>query len=588
MSLRRLVSLLLMCVVSAAGCGRAPAGPPPEAVFTNGRIWTGDPARPEAEAIAVTGGRIVAIGTTAEISSLAGDGTRRNDLNGRRVVPGFNDAHWHLPTRRTADLGDARTVDVLQRRLREFAATLGPDEWITGRGWGATDFPDRRPHRRYLDAVFPDRPVLLTDRDGHQTLANSRALQMASVTRATKDPENGRIDRDAAGEPTGVLKEAASSLVRRLIPPVTADQVYRSIQAELDKAASFGLTSVQVASGSGASGVEYEAYTRAAREATLKLRVRVAVPFVRDVTDARLSEFLALKQKHAGSLLTFGVAKGMLDGTVDAHTAAMLAPYADQPGTGLPMWDQTALNTTVAAYDRVGLQVQLHAIGDRGIRMALYAFEFAGTTNGSSDRRHRIEHVEVPALSDLPRFRALGVIASTQAMFASPDDITLSNYAPALGPERASRSNAFKLFDDAGAAQAFGSDYPVFTMEVMRGIHAAVTRQLPDSTPADGFYPEHRLSVADAVRHFTAGSAYAEFADQDKGTLAVGRLADFVTLSDDIFTIPPARLADVKAILTVMGGTITWRLEEGHDPARTTHGPAEPQSSPRVRTRWRR
>jgi len=559
MSTRRRLVCLLMPVLFAGAGAITPPAPPPDTVFINGRIWTGAAASPEAEAMAVTGGRIVAVGTTAEIGALAGAGTRQIDLEGGRVVPGFNDAHWHLPTRRTADLGEAGSVDVIERRLREFAATLGPDEWITGRGWGATDFPDRRPHRRYLDAVFPDRPVLLTDRDGHQTLANSRALQLAAVTRTTKDPENGRIERDAEGEPTGVLKEAASSLVRRLIPPVTADQVYRSLIAELDKAASFGLTSIQVASGSGASGVEYEAYARAVREGALKLRVRVGVPFVRDVTDARLSEFQALKQKHAGSSLTFGIAKGMLDGTVDAHTAAMLDPYADQPGTGLPMWDQPSLDAAVSAYDRIGWQVQLHAIGDRAIRMALDAFEFAGTSNASSDRRHRIEHVEVPALSDLPRFRALGVIASTQAMFASPDAITLSNYAPALGPERASRSNAFKLFDDAGATQAFGSDYPVFTMEVMRGIHAAVTRQLPDGTPPEGFYPEHRLPVAEAVRHFTAGSAYAEFADEHKGTLVVGNLADFVALSEDIFTIPPAQLATVKAMLTVMGGTITWR-----------------------------
>lgn len=554
-----LVCLLVAWAAGGAACGSTPPSPPPDAVFVNGQIWTGDTARPEAEAIAVARGRIVAMGTTAEMGRLAGAQTPQFDLEGRRVVPGFNDAHWHLPTRQTADLGGAGTVDEIQRRLREFAATLGPDEWITGRGWGATDFPDRRPHRRYLDAVFPDRPVLLTDRDGHQTLTNTRALQLAGVTRATRDPENGRIDRDAAGEPTGVLKEAASGLVRRLIPRPTADQVYRSLQAELDAAASFGLTSVQVASGSGASGVEYEAYARAAREGVLKLRVRVAVPFERDVSEARLSEFLALQETHRGSMLAFGIAKGMLDGTVDAHTAAMLDPYADQPGTGLPMWEPEALNTAVAAYDRAGLQIQLHAIGDRAIRMALDAFEYAGTANRTSGRRHRIEHVEVPALSDLSRFRTLGVIASTQAMFASPDAITLSNYAPALGPERAARSNAFALFDAAGATQAFGSDYPVFTMEVMRGIHAAVTRQLPDGTPPEGFHPEHRLTVADAVRHFTAGSAYAEFADQDKGTLAVGTLADFVVLSHDIFTMPPNQLAGVKVMLTVMGGTITWR-----------------------------
>ncbi len=550
---------LLIAGALLTGCNAQPSGPPPDRVFINGRIWTGDARMPEAQAMATRGDRIVAIGLNQNIGALAGDATEEIDLGGRRVVPGFNDAHWHLPTRRTADLIDAVHFREIQRRLREFAATLGPDEWVTGRGWGPSDFPDNQAHRRYLDEVFPDRPVLLTDRDGHQTLANSRALALAKVTRATRDPANGRIDRDAAGEPTGLLKESASSLVHRLIPPVNADQVYRALLAEMDKAAAFGLTSLQVASGSGASGIEYEAYQRALREGALKVRFRVAVPFGRDATAAQLAEFVALRDRHRGGLLTYGVAKGMLDGTVDAHTAAMLEPYATSTDTGLPMWVQGDLNRVVAAYDKAGLQVQLHAIGDRAIRMALDAFEQAAKDNGTTGRRHRVEHIEVPALADLPRFKALGVIASTQAMFASPDAITLTSYVPALGPGRASHSNAFKLFDDAGAVQAFGSDYPVFTMEVMRGVHAAVTREVPDGTPAGGWYPQHRISVAAAVQHFTKDAAFASFNEADKGTLEVGKLADFVVLSDDIFTMPPARLHGVKVVLTVMGGRQTFR-----------------------------
>ncbi|MBK9240484.1 MAG: amidohydrolase [Acidobacteria bacterium] len=548
---------LLVAGALLSGCNGQPSEPPPDRVFINGRIWTGDARMPEAQAIATRGDRIVAIGLNQSIRALAGDATEVIDLGGRRVVPGFNDAHWHLPTRRTADLVDAGNVQEIQRRLKEFAATLGPDEWVTGRGWGPSDFPDNQAHRRYLDEVFPDRPVLLTDRDGHQTLANSHALTLAKVTRATSDPANGRIDRATDGEPTGLLKEAASSLVRRLIPPVNADQVYRALLAEMDKAASFGLTSLQVASGSGASGIEYEAYQRALREGTLKVRVRLGVPFERDVTPAQLTEFVALRDRHRGGLLAYGIAKGMLDGTVDAHTAAMLEPYAASTDTGLPMWTQADLNRVVAAYDKVGLQIQLHAIGDRAIRMALDAFEQAAKDNGTTGRRHRVEHIEVPALADLPRFKTLGVIASTQAMFASPDAITLTNYAPALGPARASRSNAFKLFDDAGAVQAFGSDYPVFTMEVMRGVHAAVTREMPDGTPAGGWYPDHRISVGAAVQHFTKDAAFASFDEADKGTLEVGKLADFAVLSDDIFAIPPAQLHKVKVVLTVMGGQTT-------------------------------
>ncbi len=542
-----------------AGCEGTPSDQAPDRVFVNGRIWTGDARMPEAQAMATRGDRIVAIGGSEMIRALAGDTTEVVDFQARRVVPGFNDAHWHLPTRRTADLVDAGNVQEIQRRLMEFARTLDADEWITGRGWGPSDFPDNQAHRRYLDAVFPDRPVLLTDRDGHQTLANSRALALAQVTRASKDPANGRIDRASDGEPTGLLKEGASSLVRRLIPPVNADQVYRALLAEMDKAAGFGLTSLQVASGVGGSGVEYQAYQKALHEGTLKVRVRLGVPFEREVTPARLAEFAALRDGHRDGMLAFGIAKGMLDGTVDAHTAAMFESYTGSTDTGLPMWVQSDLNRVVAAYDKAGLQVELHAIGDRAIRMAQDAFERAATDNGTTGRRHRIEHVEVPALADLPRFKALGVIASTQAMFATPDAIALTNYAPALGPGRASRANAFKLFDDAGAVQAFGSDYPVFTMNVMRGVHAAVTRELPDGTPAGGWYPEHRISIEAAIRHFTADAAYASFDETVKGTLAVGKLADFVVLSDDIFAIPPARLSGVTVMLTMMGGRRTYQ-----------------------------
>ena len=550
---------LLTAGAVLSGCTPTPSEPAPDRVFINGRIWTGDARMPEAQALATRGDRIVAIGVSPRIRALATGATEVIDLGGRRVVPGFNDAHWHLPTRRTADLVDAGNVQEIQRRLVEFARTLGPDDWVTGRGWGPSDFPDNRAHRRYLDAVFSNRPVLLTDRDGHQMLANSWALTLAKVTRATKDPANGRIDRGTDGEPTGLLKEGASSLVRRVIPPVNADQVYRALLAEMDKAASFGLTSLQVASGVGGSGVEYLAYQKALREGTLKVRVRLGVPFARDVTPVQLTEFVALRDGHRDGMLAYGIAKGMLDGTVDAHTAAMLEPYAGSTDTGLPMWAQPDLNRVVATYDKAGIQVELHAIGDRAIQMALDAIEQAAKDNSTTGRRHRVEHIEVPALVDLPRFKALGVIASTQAMFASPDAITLTNYAPALGPSRASHSNAFKLFDDAGAVQAFGSDYPVFTMNVMRGVHAAVTREMPDGTPAGGWYPDHRISVEAAIRHFTADAAYASFDETMKGTLAVGKLADFAVLSDDIFAIPPAKLSGVTVVLTVMGGRQTFR-----------------------------
>lgn len=553
--------LLAIVCLAVASCSPSPP-PAADLILTNGRIWTGDAALAEARALAVTGERVTALGSSESVAAARGPATRVIDLNGRLVVPGFNDAHWHLPARRSAELAEAGAVDEIQRRLVEFSKTLGPADWVMGRGWGPSDFPALRPHRRYLDEVLPGRAVVLTDRDGHQLLVSTEALTRAEVTRASIDPANGRIVRDENGEPTGVLQESAMSLVRNLVPPLTTEQVYAALMSELDKAAAFGLTSLQVASGTHPGSIEFEAYTRALERKTLKARLRVAVPFEKDITEARLAEFVALRDRHPDGLLTFGIAKGMLDGTVDAHTAAMLEPYTGLQDSGLPMWSDEELRRSVAAYDKAGLQVQLHAVGDKAIRMALDAFEHAARVNQTTGRRHRVEHAEVPSVEDLPRFKALGVVASTQAMFASPDAITLTSFAPALGPTRAPRADAFKLFDTAGAVQAFGSDYPVFTMQVMRGIHTAVTRQLPDGTPPGGWYPEHRLTVEAAVRHFTRDAAYASFGEANAGTLTVGRLADFTVLSDDIFAIDPARLASVKVLLTVMGGRETWRAAD--------------------------
>ncbi len=530
----------------------------PDVIYLNAKIWTGEAPRPGIEAIAVRGDRIVAIGTSVRVRARATTTTRIVDLRGRRVVPGFNDAHWHLPSRGQADLADAGSVAEVQKRLRAYAQSLPPTVWLLGRGWSASDFPDNQPHRKYLDELFPDRPVLLRDRDGHQALVNSKALALSGVTTTTPDPERGQIDHDPAGELTGVFKESAASLVSKLVPAVSAAEVAASLESEMTKAASFGLTSLQEASAGDPSGATFDAMQQALVRGTMRVRFRVSVPFAHDATPAQIARLVALRDASKSPLLSYGIAKGMLDGTVDAKTAAMLEPYVGG-GTGLPFWQAPALKDAVAAYDKAGLQIELHAIGDRAVRMALDAYAHAQKVNGTSGRRHRIEHIEVPSLVDLPRFKQLGVIASTQAIFASPDATTLHNYAPLLGPARASHSNAFKLFDDAGAVQAFGSDYPVFPMDVMRGIATAVTRTMPDGTPSGGWYPQHRISVEAALRHFTRDAAYASFAEREKGTLAVGKYADFVVLSDDVLAVPPAQLFKTKVLLTVMGGRETWR-----------------------------
>jgi len=529
-----------------------------EVLYLNAKVWTGEAAQPDAEAFAVRGDRIVAIGTSVQVRAGASANARVVDLRGRRVVPGFNDAHWHLPSRSQADLANAGSVAEIQKRLRESAKSLPPTAWLLGRGWGASDFPDNQPHRKYLDELFPDRPVLLRDRDGHQALVNSKALAMSGVTRTTPDPERGQIDHDRAGELTGVFKESAASLVSRLVPPVSAAEVAVALESEMKKAASFGLTSLQEASAGEPAGATFVAMQRAVARGTMRVRFRVSVPFAHDATPTQIARYVTLRDATKSPLLSYGIAKGMLDGTVDAKTAAMLEPYVGG-GSGLPFWEADKLNAAVAAYDKAGLQIELHAIGDRAVRMALDAYAHAQKGNGTSGRRHRIEHVEVPSLVDLPRFSKLGVIASTQAIFASPDATTLQNYAPLLGPSRASHSNAFKLFDDAGAVQAFGSDYPVFPMDVLRGIATAVTRTMPDGTPSGGWYPEHRISVEAALLHFTRDAAYASFAEREKGTITVGKYADFVVLSDDVLTVAPAQLFKTRVLLTVMGGRETWR-----------------------------
>jgi hypothetical protein len=543
-----------------AGASRAPAAESPDLVFVNARVWTADPATPHAEAIAVEGDRIVAVGSNAVVRALAGADTRIVDLGGRRVVPGFIDAHWHLPARRSIRLDNAGSVAAIQQRLLESAKSLPAGSWVVGRGWMPPDFPDRKPHRRYLDALFPDRPVILRDRDGHQALANGRALALAGIDRDTPDPDGGRIERDGAGESTGVLQESAAQLVNGLLPPMSVEDTYRLFLDEMTVAASVGLTSLQDAS-EGLTDSEQAAVDRALAEGSMRVRYRAAFPLEKDVSPARLKDLVARSDATRGRLVSYGIAKGFVDGTVDARTAVMLEPYVGG-GNGLRRWSPEDLNRTVAAYDAVGMQVQLHAIGDGGVRMALDAYEHAAKVNGRRDSRHRVEHVEVPSLADLPRFRELGVIASTQGIAAIPNENALENFAPIVGPERAARSFAFRLFDAAGAVQAFGSDYPVFPMDVLLGIHTAVTRQTPAGTPEGGWYPGNRIGVEAALRHYTIDAAYASFEESVKGSLSLGKFADFVVLSRDILAIPPRELLDTRVLLTVMGGRETYRAPE--------------------------
>ncbi len=539
-------------------------------ILLNGKVWTEDDAHPQAQAFAVSGDKILAIGTDQEIKSLSAPDTAIVDLHGHLVVPGFVDSHLHFPGRsiNEIDLAGTDTLQEFQQRLSAFAKAHPTLPWITGQGWGYSAFPNRTVDKKYIDAVISDRPVYVQERDGHMGFGNSRALQIAGITTATPDPPNGHIMKAPNGEPTGELKEAAQDLILAKIPPRTLEDEYESLLQHMDEAAAAGLTSVQDAF---TDLKTFPVFERAAAANALKLRFRFAPPILpsgdgfppnhkldRPLTEADLAEYRRLRNTFQGPLLKFGAIKGFLDGTVDARTAAMFQPYVGG-GTGIPFWDQDDLNRTVALYDAEGFQLMLHAIGDKAIDMALNAYEYTAKTNGTTGRRYRIEHVEVPLLSDLPRFKQLGIIASTQPMFASPDATVLENFAVLLGPERASHADSFRIFDDAGIVQAFGSDWGVFPFEPLPAIYTAVTRMTPEGTPPGGWYPAGDISVEAALRHYTRDGAYAAFDEGIRGTLAPGKLADFVVLSKDILTILPAEILTTKVLLTVMGGRDTYR-----------------------------
>jgi predicted amidohydrolase YtcJ len=539
--------------------GELPAAERADRIFVNGKVWTGDPARPWAEAIAVRATRIIAVGSNSEIRKRAEKLSDVVDLKGRLVVPGFNDAHLHFMGGSVSldrvDLAGVSSLEEMKRRIAEHARAHPGLAWIRGKGWAYGDFPPGGPNKKDLDAALLDRLVFLSDRDGHSAWANSAALAAAGIGKGSPDPPGGVIVRDASGQPTGVLKESAMDLVSRLFPPDGRDERYEALERGLALAASYGLTSVQDA---GFDLDDLPIYEKVMAEGGLKLRFMAALPMKPDPSPQDLAEYNELRTRFHGPQFRFGAVKGFVDGVIDAKTAALLQPYASG-GTGILNWTPENLNRSVAVYDRERFQVMLHAVGDKAIRMALDAFEAAARANGTKGRRHRVEHAELPDPADLPRFKALGVVASTQALFANPDKTVLDNFAVLLGPERAARADSFKLYDDAGAVQAFGSDWPVFSCDVLRGIYCAVTRMTPQGTPSGGWEPQGRISVEAALSHFTRDAAYASFDEDAKGTLTPGKLADFAVISEDVLAGPPESLLRARVLLTVMGGQDTFR-----------------------------
>jgi len=539
---------------------------PADIIVIHGRVYTEDPKQPRAQAVAIHGAKIVAVGDDAAIEKMRGMGTKVIDAGGKLVLPGFTDCHIHfldgsLSLGRVNLAGAKDAIDI-QKRLREYASEHPGNDWILGRGWDYAMFgPEALPHKKYLDESFPNRPVFLEGYDGHTYWANSKALALAGITRETPNPPNGFIVRDAqTGDATGALKEAAQDLVAKVIPkPARADKLL-ALRGGMKWANEHGITRVHSAGG------DFEIldlYDEMRHRGDLSVRMYIAYflnpPSLRPQdTDA----IEAARKKFNDEWIDASAVKFMVDGVIESHTAAMLEPYSDDPSLkGKPFWEPANYNAAVAELDKRGLQLFTHAIGDYGIRMALDAYENATQQNHLKDRRSRIEHIETAAAADIPRFGKLGVIASMQPLHSYPNADTLDVWARNIGPDRASRAWAWKSIADGDGHLAFGSDWPVVTLNPWEGIQTAVTRQTAEGTPEAGFVPEQKLTVEQAVEGYTIGAAFAGRREKTEGSLEVGKLADLIIISQNIFDINPHKIGATKVVATIVGGRLVYQAD---------------------------
>jgi predicted amidohydrolase YtcJ len=530
-------------------------------VLLNGKIWTGNTKQPEAEAIASLGNRIIAVGTTAQLRKLIGANTKVIDLKGKRVVPGFNDAHVHFfdggAGLASVQLRDAKSPAEFRHRIGAFAQKLPKGRWILNGNWDHENWqPAQLPTRQLIDAVTPDNPVFINRLDGHMGLANSLALKLAGVTRETPDPPGGTIVRDAQGAPTGVLKDAAMNYVYKVIPDSGPAEIAEALKAALRYAAENGVTSVQDMS---ASPEVLAVYQTLLQRGELTVRVSGHQPLSQWERLARVG----VQAGFGGDKLKIGGLKGFADGSLGSTTALFFEPYLDDPQTaGLPsdeMVNAAAMRDRVIAADKAGLHLAIHAIGDRANQQILDFFAAAEAANGPRDRRFRIEHAQHLRREEIKRFASQKVIASMQPYHAIDDGRWAEKR---IGKERAKGTYAFRSLLDAGAVLAFGSDWFVAPMEPLMGIYGAVTRRTLDGKNPGGWVPEQKITVAEAVRAYTYGSAYASFDEQVKGTLEVGKLADMAVLSADIFQINPVEIEKAKVVLTVFDGRIIYERAE--------------------------
>ncbi|SRR5579859_464886 len=550
--------LVLGTACSAASAGEATL------ILTNGKIWTGTPAQPQAQAVALDGTSILAVGDDAAIKKLAGPGSQVIDLKGRRVLPGFNDAHVHFldggGSLIGVPLGDANSPAEFADRIAKFAKSLPKGAWLRNGNWDHQRWtPARLPDHRLIDAASGDHPALLWRLDGHMALANALALKLAGIDRNTKDVPGGEIERDKDGNPTGILKDAATALVEKVMPPLSPEEQDLAMEAAMKEAASHGVTSVQNMADTSEDRLQpdvFREFEKMERAGKLTVRIYEALP----LRDWKTLSDAGVAAPFGGPHLRLGNLKAFADGALGSGTAWMMAPFSDNPsksGLASPdLLDPEHFYDSMKGADRAGLQLTIHAIGDRAIKTILDLYARLQKENGPADRRARIEHVQHLDPADYPRFAQLGVIASMQPYHAIDD----GRWAvTSLGPERIKSSYAWKSLLDAGATLAFGSDWPVAPLDPVMGIYAAATRRTLDGKTPNGWVPEQKITVVQAVQAYTAGSAFAEHQEAVKGTIAPGKLADLVVLSDDIFAIAPEAIEKTRVDMTIFDGKVIYQ-----------------------------
>jgi predicted amidohydrolase YtcJ len=556
--MRRLDIFTILTVTSLLGFMDRPAKPaaaPVTLAVVNARIWTGDTRRPWADGMAISGDRITTVGSSAEVRKLATSSTRIIDAHGMMVAPGFIDAHVHFLDGgfglASVQLRDAKTPQEFVRRIGEFAKTLPAGAWITNGDWDHEQWGGELPRREWIDSVTPNNPVWVNRLDGHMSLANSATLRAAGITKATQEVAGGTIVRDEHGEPTGIFKDNATSLVNRVQPDPPAEAEDRALDAAMRYVAANGVTSVTHMG----SWSDLTVFERAHAAGRLTTRIYAAVPLA---TWERLRDTIHARGR-GDAWLKIGALKGFVDGSLGSHTAAMLEPFTDAPNdTGLFVNPPEKLYEWTSGADKAGLHVIVHAIGDRAIRTQLDIYQRVERENGARDRRFRIEHAQHIAPPDMPRFASLGVIASMQPYHAIDDGRWAEKV---IGHERGKGTYAFKSLLDHHTRLAFGSDWFVAPATPLEGIYAAVTRRTLDGANPNGWYPEQKISVEDALRAYTSGAAYASFDEHDKGTLERGKLADFVMIDRDITRIAPEEIARARVMMTVVGGRIVQSRE---------------------------